>query len=339
LQDRTDTASITMKQNIAAKFNYTIRRAQREADRYYNQPATMATDAFLGDNNGVITRYQNQELPSGYVVVRDMSGNLSVAYNQRVPLTPGLAIKVGYEPIQPVLFQVLSIRDYLVENPALNVPAHHETHEFPGNDTVFVSSFQFLPGMIYTGTGFVVTVYPIFFRKSSGKPGFFAGTTLDLTPYIPSSGAQVFTLCSDDDGNLVVIPGGAAGSLGLLSIEDFPPITAYHELWGVRLYSGQPAVSYQDCYDFRFGGSSSGGGGGGSDVPIVVLGICRWSGAAGEDTFTFPDLVYELQGVQVNGILQDPLTYTLDALGETVVLDTPLPYDAIVTANYTIEVL
>lgn len=328
-----------MKQNIASKFNYRIRRAQREADRYYNEPATLATDAFLGDNNGIITRYQNQELPSGYVVVRDMSGNLSVAYNQRVPLTPGLAIKVGYDPIQPVLFQVLSIRDYLVENPALNVPAHHETHEFPGTDTVFVSSFQFLPGMIYTtGNGFIATVYPIFFRKDTGKPGYFPGAEIDLEPYVPTAGAQVFTLCSDNSGNLVVIAGNSAGSIGLLSIEDFPKITDCHELWGVRLYAGMPGVGYQDCYDFRFGGSSSGGGGGG-DTSTLVLGLCRWSGVAGEDTFLFPDIVSEIQGIQINGVTQDPLTYTLDDMGQALVLDTALPYDAVVTANYTIEVL
>jgi hypothetical protein len=333
---------INMKQNIAPKFVYRIRRSQREADRFYNEPATLAVDAFLGDNNGVITTYQGTELQPGYVVVRDMSGNLSVAYNQRVPLTPGLAIKVGYEPLQPVLFQVLSVRDYLLENPALGVPAHHESHEFPNNDTVFVSSFQFLPGMIYTGAGFIVTLYPFFFKRSDGSRGFLRAQTLDLASYVPASGAQAFTICTDDDGVPVVVAGSTAGGIGTLTIANFPKIVdpTLHEIWGVRLYAGMTDVMYTDCYDFRFGGISGGGGGGSSsNVPIVVLGTARWSAPAGEDTFDFPDVVYEIQSVQVNGVTQDPLSYSLENINQRLVLDTPLPYDAIITANYTIEAL
>lgn len=371
-----------MKQNLSAKYSYRIRRAQREADKFYNQPAMLAVDAFLGDNNGLITTYQGAELQPGYVVVRDMSGNLSIAYNQRVPLTPGLAIKVGYDPIQPVLFQVLSIRDYLTENPALNVPAHHSTHEFPSNDTVFVGSFQLLPGLIYTGTGFIVTLYPFFFKKSDGTRGFLQAQTLDLESYVPATGAQAFTICVDDNNDVVIVPGNTSGSIGTLTISDFPTITnpEYHEIWGVRLYNGQSGVYYTDCYDFRFGGVSGGGSGSGilimnpdgvvmpteprlqftgnqvsvtddptgtrtivniadPDIPIVLPATARWSASAGDDVFDFPDIVHEIQSVQVNGLGQDPLTYSLTGASNQLTLDDALPFDAVVTANYTIEAL
>jgi hypothetical protein len=148
----------------------------------------------------------------------------------------------------------------------------------------------------------------------------------------------------------------------------------------VRLYAGQPAVSYEDCYDFRFGGVGGGGAGTGivildpegntmptepqlqftgtyisvtddplgtrtvvhaadPDIPIVVLGVARWSAPAGEDTFEFPDIVHEIQSIQVNGLMQDPLTYSLSSSGEQLILNDALPYEAIVTANYTIEAL
>ncbi len=331
-----------MKQNIIPKYRYSIRRAQREADVYYNQPALLSRDAFLGDNNGRITEYQGSELQPGYVVVRDMSGNLSIAYNQRVPLVPGLAIKVGYDSLQPVLFQVLSVRDYLLENPALGVPAHHEKHEFPSNDTVFVSSFQFLPGMIYTGeAGFIVTLYPFFFKKADGSRGYMRAQTLDLSSYVPTTGAQAFTICVNDDNGITVVAGSTSGGIGTLTISNFPTILdpTLHEIWGVRLYAGMADVAYTDCYDFRFGGIGGAGSGPSSDVPVVVLGVARWSAVAGMDTFDFPDVVYEIQGIQVNGVTQDPISYSLSNLNQTLVLDTPLAYDAIVTANYTIEVL
>ena len=75
------------------------------------------------------------------------------------------------------------------------------------------------------------------------------------------------------------------------------------------------------------------------DIPIVLPATARWSASAGDDVFDFPDIVHEIQSVQVNGLGQDPLTYSLTGASNQLTLDDALPFDAVVTANYTIEAL
>ena len=86
--------------NIIPKLSSKIRINTKKADAARNQPLMHATKAWLGDNSGVIFVYNGQTLPPGYVVVRDASGHLSVAYNSTVSTAiPGIQIWVGYEPL------------------------------------------------------------------------------------------------------------------------------------------------------------------------------------------------------------------------------------------------
>lgn len=250
--------------NIIGKYKYKIRKQQRDADRHINQPLVVSRPAFLGDNSGNITTYAGEELPPGYVVIRDTDGNLSVAFNQKVPLTPNLAITVGYDPIlNPALFQVLGLRDFLSLSTASAVPNHNKTHEWPGNDTVFVRSEQYLPGLLFANNGFTVSVFPFFFKKVDGTYGYQPYETIDLTSYVPTTGAQAIVLAAGDDGVMHVILGNAAASIGVLSLADFiyAPDNSMHVIWGVRLYYGQSTIQQtlvmNDTYDFRHSGMST----------------------------------------------------------------------------------
>ena len=249
-----------MVHNIVGKFSYKIRVNQSQLDAKINQPITKSSPAFLGDNDGVIDVYNGEQLPAGYVVVRDFNGNLSRAYNQRVPLWPGIGINVGYDPLQPTLFQVLSQRDYLTLNPVIAVPHHHESHEFPGPDTVFTHSEQLFPGLILGNNGFTLTIFPFIYKRQAGDRGYIAYQTLDVSGYVPASGARAFTLAAGDDGTIHVVMGGTQPSPGAITIADFPAMTdgSLHEMWGMRLYAGQMGVqqtsTYTDLFDFRWGG-------------------------------------------------------------------------------------
>jgi hypothetical protein len=368
-----------MTHNIAQKFTYQIKRQQRKADVKYNQPLSPSKPAWLGDNNGVITKYNNIELPDGYVVVRDADGNLSTAYNQRVPLWPNLGITVGYDPnLNPTLFQVLGIRDYLTKNPAFAIPSHHKTHEWPGQDTVFVHSEQFLPALLFANQGLIVSVFPFYFKKNDGSHGFIDYQTIDLTPYVPALGAQAFTLLAGDDETIHVVAGSTAGSIALINLTSFGTNidNTLHELWGIRLFAGQTVIkqtkTYTDVFDFRWGGLAGGGSGhtildqngtimvqqsnlqfAGSGIfvtedvlsqKIIVqhmdtqaIGLARWGGLAGEYVFNYPDLVASINSVEINGVTEDPLNYSLAS--STLVLSTVLPFNATVTSSYQLEII
>lgn len=230
-----------------------------------NQPSTLARDAFLGDKYGEVTEYQGAPLPEGYVVVRDPDGNLSVAFNQRVPIFPGAPIKVGYDPLQPTLFQVLAFRDYLFTTTAPAIPSHHRTHEWPGADTTYIRGEQFLPGLLIANQGMVISIYPLIFRNSTGLKTSMPYQTLDLTSYIPATGAQALTIVVNESGVVQVVPGLTRSSLAAIQLSDFGVTTdiTLHELWGIRVYASQTVIAqtltYTDVFDFRDGGASGGG--------------------------------------------------------------------------------
>lgn len=369
-----------MTQNVIGKFSYRIKQRQNERDSVVNQPITHARNAFLGDNNGVITFYNGKKLKKNYVVIRDSDGNLSIAYNKAVELWPNTPIIVGYDPLKPTTFQVLGTRDYITNTPNSAIPAHHETHEWPASDTVFIHSEQFLPGLLLANKTFNVKIYPFFFRKNDGTRGYIPGTTLDLEAYVPATGAQAFTIVASDDQTLQVVAGSTQPSLNLISMADFPAIldSTLHEIWGIRLYAGQTVIQQtekvKDTFDFR--AVSSGGNGGGhvivspleeempqrvylkftgngvtasddesNETTIITVqqtleyGMARWSGAAGQDTFDLPDYAETLEAVTINGVQEDPLLYTLGSDGSQFVLDSALPFDAVVASRYQLKAL
>jgi len=321
--------------NQALKFTYRIRRNLKEADKARNQPLMLVRDAFMGDNTGVITTYQGEELGPGYVVVRDYDGNLSVAYNQRgVPQIPGIGIKVGYDPLQPNLFQVLSASEYALRPPAPGISPHHRTHEFPGSDTVFANSYQIVPGLLYVNGTWTAVIYPMYFRKLDGSQGYVAEQTVDFSSYVPSSGARAVTVVHDDDGVISVLPGAVVGGIGLLSLADFPVGEYNHtKMWGVSLFFGQENLSYVNTYDFRTGaGSSLSWGQIGGDInnqadlvtffSTPTVGTYRLVADGVTTSFPLVDVLSELQNVFDNSLLVDPLEVGLSSDGTEVIFGT-----------------
>lgn len=77
------------------------------------------------------------------------------------------------------------------------------------------------------------------------------------------------------------------------------------------------------------------GGSGGSGYVAHLHGICRWSCSAGQSVFDYPDVVESVDSVYVNGLFQDPISYSVTY--NQLVLDIALPYDSIITSNYLIR--
>ncbi len=216
--------------------------------------------ALLGDGVGSVA------VPGrpGWVYVRIGSDlTRGQAFNVRVPNRDNLPVLVGYDPISPRLFQVLSLRHvYTVGGAGYTVIAqagpHHETHEWAGvdgSDVVYVHARQWLPLRVRIVSGFLMQV--------DGGPIYRAGAwrqiatqQLDLEAYKPALGARWVLLYLDAAGTLAARAGGniAAGDLNYANIpapeaDEFP-------LAGVRLYGGQTAIldtyTSSDVVDLRW---------------------------------------------------------------------------------------
>lgn len=346
-----------MPKNLISKYKFQIKRSEQKKDRLVNQPAIKGRPAFLGDNSGVITNYQGAELPEGYVVVRDMDGNLSVAYNDKVPNVANTFITVGYNPLKPTLFQVLDSADYYTNQLFASVPSHHKSHEWPNQDTAWIRGEQFIPQLVVPAAGLSVEIYPGFVQAQSVWV-LVQNQTIDMTANVPTSGARMVLLAVDNAGVIQKINGAIKGTPYALMPSDIPAtpggLTA---LAAVRLFVGQTKIrkteTYTDIFDLRFGGGFGGGAIWGQitgelinqtdlwDALISIRGghthgTNRWT-ADGSSAFDLPDIAMDLIGVYDNFLRVDPLFVGLSDDGAQIVFESAPAAGHVITADYILE--
>ena len=239
------------------------RQIQSVLDKY--QPKLDSYPALLGDGQG------NVEVSNrpGYVYIR-MGDEETVgqAYNQRVSLREHLPVFVGYDSIDPRLFQVLSSRQsvYLSGGYAIipDVGAHHATHEWPniddansdGSDVVYSRWRQIQDLRISIDTGFTVEVTrsPIY-RDGTGWT-WIAEQSTNLAGYQPIGNAVYMLVYLDDNGILQEREGDQVPK-ATISITDCPdPNPGEFPLAAVLLYAGQTGLSddrdEQNIIDLRW---------------------------------------------------------------------------------------
>ena len=187
------------------------------------------------------------------------------ALNQRVPNRNDLPIIVGYDPIQPELFQVLSIRevyhgsdDIITSGLIPNVGPHHTTHEWSGDgdDTVYVHLRQFLPLLVRPTSGMEVQIdQGIIYR---GGWIAVADQTLDLTTYRPTIPSRArYVLISVDADGVATATAGTQATKAALAVTDIPtPDPDHFCCAAVRVYTGQTEIidygTDYDIVDLRF---------------------------------------------------------------------------------------
>lgn len=222
---------------------------------------------YLGNDYGIVA------VPgrTNYVYVRLTGRPLAQVYNNRVPNIPNTPVLVGYDPIEPNLFQVLTVQSgnqtqtRLITNNM--VGAHHKTHEWMGldaaggSDVVFVQSRQFMPlrvsPMNATGT-FAIGVYRGFYY---GDDEWMAcsGGYLDMAPGIPATGARFMLIYLDSASGFPQAVTGTTKDYATLNIGDIPaPVPGTYPLAAIRMYEGQLGIyetrQYTDLVDLRFPG-------------------------------------------------------------------------------------
>lgn len=223
---------------------------------------------------------------TGYSHVKFSNGLEMEVLNLRLANIANLKVRVGYDPIAPGELQVLGIREQMSFVGAVNdivqwVVDHHQNHEFPNHDTVWVRDAQFLPLLaLPTGSGFGVKIYG---GAITGQTGYIwiSDQTIDLAAYQPATGALWALLqVSRTDGVLGVKVGTTKAVKGALTIADVPsPDSGYKALCAVQLYDGQTTLQrdprrgkVNDFLDLRWAelSSTSGGGTGGAFQRVLA---------------------------------------------------------------------
>jgi hypothetical protein len=261
-----------MRALVRNRIKQTLDKRQK---RLTGQPAVIGTPAGIVDVPG----------KPNYVYVQ-MAGSIIDVLNVRVPSAAGLSVRVGFDPLQPNLLQVLSQRNISSGQNGSGVPtvqSHHKEHEYPlGRDIVYSQLRQFMPFRVAPAGGFTVSVYRgIAYGDTAwhvvqpptptvGLPA--AATTLDLSSYVvTTSGKAVLVLISLSTAGALVTTAGSQVDIRSLTTADIPaaPAGTSHVLAAVRMYYGQLAINENiygsDIVDLRFPmlhfHAASGGGG------------------------------------------------------------------------------
>lgn len=234
----------------------TDRLRKRLADRFdrYREKINWY-QGVTGNNAGIISVPDRP----GFVFVRDMQGYVHEAYNNVVPVDKEYVVRVGYDEFNHTLQTVLGHSNPYQQTTYRQIPSHHETHEWPAEDTVWVKSQQIFPGLVAPTTGLTVCIQPFCCGQDDGTFIIVPYQTLDLTSHIPSSGARWVTISINSSGAAVATDGSTVTALSLLASQAIPAPTdrSQRAIAAVAMYLGQTEITQnaavQLIADLRFG--------------------------------------------------------------------------------------
>lgn len=200
---------------------------------------------------------------SGVLSARQVNGKVIRVHNSaHVPPTFDLQVRIGRSKSLPTIWQIIAVREtYISPAAGGELAYHHEQHEFPGGDTVWIDPKQImrLTVLVEDGENFIVRVIGSVIRTTSGLAQI--GTqSLDLSSYVVTAGAKFLTIQADDDGVLGVVEGDVFGSPLIATFEDVPaPDADKYMIAFVLLYEGQTELVNDDIripFMFHGGGTT-----------------------------------------------------------------------------------
>lgn len=192
----------------------------------------------------------------GIIYVRNfLNGQVLSVYNFVTPNTAGLQVEVGRKVETPGLWQVKGVREAYSQPAGGSVSAGSHTHE-----NLFISRDRFLPFIVLPieGGEFTVQIYGDVFMNSDETAFAVSNQQLDLSSYVPSTGAVYVVIEADADGVIYVNEGTEVSAKELLTLADIPAVTVGRfASCAVRLYAGQVQLyrdpaSIDDFIDLRF---------------------------------------------------------------------------------------
>lgn len=230
---------------------------RKNLDRFYSSKVSF-WNGFTGDHSGTVLISGKP----GYIYVRDWNGIVHKVFNNVVRTdVANIGVKCGYDPFTPGLQRVLGVSNVSIssgdETPPL-VSAHHEQHEWPNYDIVWVQGQQFIPALVASLGGMTIAIWPHYMRTGSNTFIAIQQTEVDLTPYVPVSGACWALISTKEDGTIDVDTSTTAASRYALFRTPIlaPADPSYRPLAAVALTSSTTAIAQNknrnDIVDLRW---------------------------------------------------------------------------------------
>lgn len=236
--------------------------------KYQKIPQTQ--DGILGDGLGNV-------IVSGrlnYVWVRLENQGPVQIFNKRVAPIYDQPVLVGYDPLEPKIFQVLSVRTLVSSRGfggnqgGLVTSPHHATHEWMqdngGSDIVYSQLRQLMPLRPNVDQNSMLVYInrsaPIWFGDAWRRP---SGQYVDMTNYVPATGARYNLLYVDKADAVVRVITGNIKDLMTLGSGDIPaPYPGTLPIAAIRTWAGQTGIiearSWNDLNDLRWGSTPRG---------------------------------------------------------------------------------
>ena len=195
--------------------------------------------AQLGDHTGQVTTST-----AGMINVRTTEGQNLVVFNNVAPAEGDIWVTIGRSKDQPQLWQVISRREVWNVPGSSSVVHHHWQHEFDAPDELPVDRRQILQlsVRVYDAAGFVVKVGGSAAHTAAGIREI-ATQFVDLSSYVPTAGAKIINIETDDDGILSVHEGSVYGSPLIGTVDNIPvPEPGKYLIAYVLLFEGQAAL-------------------------------------------------------------------------------------------------
>lgn len=195
--------------------------------------------ASLGNESGVVSAGGN------LVWVRVANGQTLKVVNLIAPLEYNRRVFIGRTKIQPSVWQVLDVQwAYDNAGDRANIMYHHEQHEYPNPDTVFVRRDQFMPLLVLPGGGFNVRLFgDIIYKPSMSAPVRVADEDIDLSSYAIASGARYVLLEITSAGEKNYVVGTTYGTLAELNTKPLPtPTLESFPICAFIFYGGQTGL-------------------------------------------------------------------------------------------------
>ena len=229
--------------------NLRMRKFRQKIARDYERHAPITELGLLGDASGTV------RIRDHWVWVTLINGDLVKAWNQEVPNSrPGLHIELEWRRGRWYVTRALDDYD---EPVFTGVVEHADTHARFGGDVDWVDETRILPGLVTAYSGMTVAVYAL---AMLGTTAWKVTSTqyVDLTSYIPASGANWLLLEMSVSGAITATAGASVSSRELLTDAGIPmPVTSGKPLAAVKMYFNQTDVvqssTQNDIRDLRWG--------------------------------------------------------------------------------------
>lgn len=187
------------------------RRIKRKIDILFENVPTeweQKTTAELGNADQVV-----KTNTPGMVYARLRNGDTIEVYNDVAPEDHGVKVWIGRRKETPTVWQVIALRDTHSVPQAPRLSYHADQHRFRGPDELIIERKQInqLTIIVFNGTAFIVRVYGGEIPTASGV-AIVETQYVDLSSYVPASGAVYVGIEADSNGTLSVHVGAPFAS-------------------------------------------------------------------------------------------------------------------------------